>query len=568
MKLNYRQRLSLWFIVIFAVFTAVVIVFEQTSEREFKTEALQARLDAYADVADAALSHGGSPDSLMALLPGNIRLTQIDRHGNVLYDNATHISENHAGRPEIIAAREHGTGSSIRVSASNSKEYLYYAKRFNPYYIRVALPYDIQVRHFLQAGNLFLYYIILLFVVILLMINYVSGRFGQSIRRLKDFATLAGAENKAVPDMAFPEDELGEIGARIAESYRQLEANRRVIALEREKLLQHVHSSEEGICFYASGGRAEFYNGLYIQYLNTMTDGADGTPASLFTEPVFERVQAFLANPGTNYLETKITRQGKHFSLRVNMFEDGSFEIAVNDITRQERTRILKQEMTGNIAHELRTPVTTIRGYLETMLERPLDDSRRQDFLLKAHNQAVALSELIQDVSLIARIEEAPQSFRQERVDIRTLLEGLQNDLSDTLEAGQITFDRMVPANVAVQGNYSLLYSVFRNLTENVIRHAGAGTRVHVTKYNEDTDFYYFSFADNGVGIPDEQHLSRIFERFYRTAEGRTRDTGGSGLGLSIVRNAVAFHRGTIMAKNVSGGGLEFLFNLPKAKPQ
>jgi signal transduction histidine kinase len=219
--------------------------------------------------------------------------------------------------------------------------------------------------------------------------------------------------------------------------------------------------------------------------------------------------------------------------------------------------------MTGNITHELRTPVTGIRGCLETILEHPLDPEKKQYFIERAYNQVLALSEIIQDMSLITKIEEAPQSFKLEEVSISDLLEQLRNDLEIQLQEKNIRLEWNVN-NIFVRGNHNLLYSIFRNLTDNVIRHAGININVFINKYNEDKDFYYFSYSDNGQGIPDEQHLNRLFERFYRITEGRTRDTGGSGLGLSIVKNAISFHKGIIVAKNKPDGGLEFLFNLPK----
>ena len=122
----------------------------------------------------------------------------------------------------------------------------------------------------------------------------------------------------------------------------------------------------------------------------------------------------------------------------------------------------------------------------------------------------------------------------------------------------------IVSDDVIINGNRNLLNSVFRNLTDNVIRHAGNNVKILVKCYREDANFYHFSYSDTGIGIADEQHLNRLFERFYRINEGRTRDTGGSGLGLSIVKNAIFFHKGTIVAKNKAGGGLEFLFKLSK----
>jgi signal transduction histidine kinase len=437
----------------------------------------------------------------------------------------------------------------------------------------VALPYDVQVRHLLKPDNLFLYYIAGLFAAALLLINFAAERFGRSIRRLRDFASLIEREERedrkpenssSVPIPSFPNDELGEIGVKIAQNYHRLKEGEKAAAREREKLLQHVHSSEEGLCFFAADRTVEFYNGLFIQYLNTMVDDADGNPALLFSDPSFEKISSFVSRPEKQdtYFETKVAKQGKVFAVRVNAFDNGGFEIIINDITGQEKTRMLKQEMTGNITHELRTPVTAIRGCLETALTQPIDAGKERYFIQSAYRQALLLSELIQDMSLITRMEDAPHSFRLEPVSIPGLLADLQKDLEIPLREKNIRME-WEAATATVTGNRNLLYSIFRNLTDNAIRYAGTGSAVIVKKYSEDAHFYYFSYSDNGVGVPDA-HLNRLFERFYRINEGRTRDAGGSGLGLSIVKNAVLFHKGNIVAKNRVAGGLEFLFTLPK----
>ncbi|MDR1593611.1 MAG: two-component sensor histidine kinase [Prevotellaceae bacterium] len=580
MKMNYRQKIFLYFFLIFTTFAAGIFIVGQLRERQHKTETLKEKLDAYSDIIDAAMAQQATrpveeiADNLLKLFPENIRLTLIDRHGHVLYDNAvtkTALMENHAGRPEIIEAERTGKGSNVRISISNKCKYLYYAKRFNNYYIRVALPYDIKIQDFLKPDNFFLYYVIILFAGMLVLINLVAERFGKSISQLHDFAMSMGDSGDelnsqfSILNSQFSKDELGAIGSKIAENYRQLKENKKEIALEREKLLQHVYSSEEGLCFFSADKSVEFYNGLFVQYLNVITDLANSDPAKVFTDFSFDRVNSFLVSRETNdtYFETQIDRHGKSFAVRVNVFDDKSFEIIINDVTKQEKTRRLKQEMTGNITHELRTPVTGIRGCLETILEHQLDAEKKDYFIRSAYNQVLMLSELIRDMSLITKMEEAPQSFKSEEVFIANLLQNLKNDLEIPLRDKNIRMQWDVTGNIVVKGNANLLYSIFRNLTDNVIRYAGTDIDVDIRKFGEDRNFYYFSYSDNGVGI-GEQHLNRIFERFYRVNEGRTRDTGGSGLGLSIVKNAVAFHKGTIVAKNKADGGLEFLFKLAK----
>ncbi|MCL1849900.1 MAG: HAMP domain-containing histidine kinase [Bacteroidetes bacterium] len=569
MRLSYRKKLFISFVFIFSLFTAGVVIFEQSREGKYKTDALTERLDAFAQVANAVLIQQGSLDSTNYLFPSNLRLTLVDLKGNVLYDNViTEISgmENHFQRPEIVKARENKTGSDIRTSSSNSQKYIYFAKRFNTYYIRVALPYNVQVQNFLKSDNLFVYFIIGLFVIILIIIHYASGRFGDSIRKLNDFSNAGEQAFLDGLKTDFPDDELGKIGNKIAENYLKLNESKKTIIFEHEKLLQHVHSSEEGICFFATNKSVEFYNGLFIHYLNTIIDEADSTPSAIFSSPDFENVNAFLASHHLehNYFETKIEKQAKIFAVRINRFENSSFEMIINDITNTEKTRVLKQEMTGNITHELRTPVAGIRGCLETVLAKNLDVEKQQYFIEKAYRQSLVLSELIQDMSLLTKIEDAPQSFCFEPVNVPKMLEELKKEYEIILHEKSMNMEWQIPENLHIFGNHNLLYAIFRNLTDNAVRYAGNNTSIHIHLYNEDKDYYYFSYFDTGIGISEEQHLNRLFERFYRIGEGRTRETGGSGLGLSIVKNAVLFHKGVIVAKNRVGGGLEFLFTFKK----
>jgi signal transduction histidine kinase len=209
---------------------------------------------------------------------------------------------------------------------------------------------------------------------------------------------------------------------------------------------------------------------------------------------------------------------------------------------------------------------------LETLLDNQLTPEKEHYFIQQAYAKSIALSELIQDMSLLTKIEDAPHSFQLEQVNIPVLLKELQVDFATALQEKEMTVQWNMPENLLINGNRNLLYAIFRNLTDNAIRYAGQYVHIQIDMYKEDNEFYYFSYSDNGTGIADEQHLNRLFERFYRISEGRTRDSGGSGLGLSIVKNAVLFHKGTIAVKNgehghnkqEKHGGLEFLFTIQK----
>lgn len=228
--------------------------------------------------------------------------------------------------------------------------------------------------------------------------------------------------------------------------------------------------------------------------------------------------------------------------------------------TRQEQD-ILKRQLTQNIAHELKTPVAGIQGYLETILENPdMPDSTQRQFLTRCHAQSERLTSLLNDISILNRLDDGATAMQRESVEIHQLINQIEEETCLQLQAHGMTFSNQLPEGITISGNRSLLYSIFRNLTDNAIDYAGHGTTI--TLYAQPmADRWQFCFSDNGVGVANE-HLRRIFERFYRIDKGRSRQNGGTGLGLSIVKNAVLFHGGSIQARNLPEGGLQFLFTL------
>lgn len=572
MKISYKRKIFLYAFFLLTLFAGSIVLFEFSESKRARVESIEGQLDVYATTLYRSIQKKGgfdkaSIDSLLFLFPQNLRITILDSNGQVTYDNIqldTAQMDNHIQRPEVIQATQSGKGRDIRTSMTNEEQYLYFAKQYQSFYIRVALPYNMQLKEILKTDNIFLYFIIVLFVIALYSIHILSKRLSQSIRELRDFTRHPSKLNEELVN-SFPQDELGEVAYKVVENYRDLEHSKAQIALEREKLLQHIHSSQEGICFFTPTREVEFFNGLFMHYLNIMLDENTTRAGVILHDPQFKQLHDFLSeNNEQNFFESKIAKQGRQFNIRVNIFEDKSFEIIINDISDQEKTRLLKQEMTNNIAHELRTPITSIRGYLETVKTQELTPEQHQYFLDKAYSQVINLTQLIDDMSMITSIEEVPQSFDFEEVNLNGILQQVYKDYQESLLDKGINFYSNLPENCLMKGNQNLLYAVFRNLVENTIKYGGENAHIHINLYNEDNFYYYLSYANEGSSVIDEIHLKRLFERFYRVSSGRTRKTGGTGLGLSIVKNAIQIHKGSIIAKNRKEGGLEFLFKLRK----
>lgn len=405
-----KKKLWLWFVGLFLLFGTFVITVVMLDENNYKKAVLKAKLESYANVLAA------SADSFetIGFLPPNIRLTVMDTVGFVSFDSyeSADSLSNHLMRPEVKDCLSGTEGYSIRRSETSDKTFFYYAKRYDNLIVRLALPYEVDVRNFFRPNWLVVSLLIILFAVLTMLV----------------------------------------IGI--------VQWNGRKMTIE-----------ERG------------------------------------------------------------------------------------------RTKALKHEMTSNISHELKTPVSSVRGYLETIINNPdLDEDRKQLFIERSYLQTIRLSDLIRDIALITKMEEQPEQFKKDVVDVNQLVDLVFDEFSDDFKALDMSGENKVPKDLQVIGNYSLLYALFRNLVENSVRYAGKGSAV-VVQYNLRQKHVHFTYYDTGKGVADNE-LEKIFERFYRVQDEKSHKAEGSGLGLSIVRNAVDFHGGTICASQHQGGGLQFDFDI------
>lgn len=228
----------------------------------------------------------------------------------------------------------------------------------------------------------------------------------------------------------------------------------------------------------------------------------------------------------------------------------------------QEKIRI-KRQLTNNINHELKTPVASIQVCLETLVNNSDMPKEIQSRMIdRCYQSCQRLRNLLRDVSLITRIEEGNSQIEKERVIINDIIEDLKEELSVYPPENRLNLNVNFNEKVIVNGNTSLLISIFRNLTENAISYSG-GTTITITLLENNSNECKISFEDDGVGV-EEKHLSHLFERFYRVDKGRSRQKGGTGLGLAIVKHSVYFHGGDISVTNKKEGGLQFVFTLKK----
>ena len=474
MRLSYKTKLLANFSALFALFAVILVVFQNQREEQYKMDLLESRLRSYADLIsgfDCIKNKDINNDvavPLLTALPNELRITVLTPDGDVQYDSggvSLGEMDNHLTRPEVVEAIQSHEGHFIRTSTTTQQPFFYFAKAYDDCIVRVALPYDSAVENLLKADNVFLWFVLLVFPIVLVLLIYVSDHFGKSITMLRRFIDSAERGLVDYNHLHFPDGELGQISRTILEKYKQLEDSHKAVLKEREK------------------------------------------------------------------------------------------------------RRIYKRDMSNNITHELRTPVSSISGYLETLLcNTNLSEERRRGFLERAHLQTQRLAAIIRDISLITKVDEAPEMMPRETISLSLIVAEVCEELANPILQRKATLHCNLPEEAMMNGNYSLIHAVFRNLIENSLRYTSEGVHIYLSLDREDATQYYFTYYDNGTGV-EARHLSRLFERFYRAQEGRTRDSsnlGGTGLGLSIVRNAVLFHRGYIFVRNRPEAGLEFTFSLGK----
>lgn len=588
-KLSYKllpfsKRLFLSVVSLFIAFAICFILFQYQREKAYKSDLLNTQLQDYnAQLYDFIIENGIHQDLLQKyvarhMIP-DLRLTLIDPKGKVIYDNFSKDFDkfgNHSSRKEVSDALIYGSGYAIRRhSESIDGEEYFYSAHYYPMHqiiVRSALPYNLSLSEHLQADSKYIWFTLFISLLLISIFYRFTHKLGMSITQLQEFTLRADRNDPIDPSIldAFPKNELGEISQHIIKIYKRLHRAKEALYIEREKLISHLQTSHEGLGVFTKERKEILVNSLFTQYANTISDHNLSSTEEVFAIPELTPVTNFLNHNEGNFSKEEkryafhIHKNARSFSVECIIFQDNSFEISISDITTEEEQARLKRQLTQNIAHELKTPVSSIQGYLETLLNNPnMPAETAHTFLERSYAQSNRLTLLLRDISVLTRMDEAPDLMVKEYVDLSQLVKNILNEVALNIEEKQITVLNHLPENLKINGNSSLLYSIFRNLMDNAIAYAGIGITVTIECFREDENFYYFSFSDTGVGVAEE-HLNRLFERFYRVDKGRSRKLGGTGLGLAIVKNAVLFHGGTIFAKNNVHKGLEFVFTLQK----
>ena len=582
--LSFSQRLFFSVITLFLAFVICFLAFQYRREKEYKVELLNTQLQFYNKqlsefiVQQDTLDINTLRNHVRSYQQKDLRVTLIEPTGKVIFDNLRMDADqfkNHLSRTEIKRALQQGSGYAIhRLSESIGGEF-FYSARYYPelgMIIRSALPYNVSLIQSLSTDPHYIWFAFIISLVLICMFYSLTHKLSMSITHLQQFALKADRNEPIDPNIqkSFPKNELGEISTHIIQIYHRLHRTKEALYIEREKLITHLQISHEGLGVFTKEKEEILVNLLFKQYMNFISDKNLNHMKEIFSVPELEPITTFIANnqeqsnKEVRRKSLEIDKDGRIFALECIIFQDHSFEISINDVTQETEQARIKKQLTQNIAHELKTPVSSIQGYLETIVNNPdLSREKLNQFLSRSYAQSNRLTHLLSDISLLTRMEEAPSMSEKESVNLHQMVQNIFNEVALQLEEKHIQVQNLLSNDLQIQGNPSLLYSIFRNLTDNAIAYAGTHIQITIRCFRQGEKFYYFSFADTGIGVSPE-HLGRLFERFYRVDKGRSRKLGGTGLGLAIVKNAVLLHKGSIFAKNNPEGGLEFIFTLSK----
>ena len=362
-----------------------------------------------------------------------------------------------------------------------------------------------------------------------------------------------------------------EVDTRSANAANQLTARLHELETDRTRMAALLSGMVEGVLVVDGDGRLRLVNDAARQMLNLETDLLGRHYVEAVRQPgVVQQLGAALKGEHRPPIEvpldatTGATGGPRIFRAQATPASatGGGAVLVLHDISDLRRVDRVRRDFVANVSHELRTPLTAVRGYVEALMEEPLDPLQRKKFLEVIDRHTGRMERLVRDLLRLARLDAQQEIAELHPIEVGALFRSVWTDLSERIEKQKLHIEVLVdPPAAVIDADPTKMHDALRNLVENAVNYSDEGGRIELGARVEDGRVL-LKVGDSGPGLPDAD-LGRVFERFYRVDKSRTRDPGGTGLGLSIARHLIELHGGRIHARNRKEGGAIFTISLP-----
>ncbi len=510
-----------------------------------------------------------------------LRITLVAMDGRVLADSEQDPAEmdNHIGRPELVQATRYGNGRSERVSPTLGTPMKYYALRAESQgkpvcLIRVALPTK-SIDDEVKAIQLRLWTVAAAAGAIALILTYWSvAQIVRPVTTLADAARSIAAGNYGQRAFVPSEDELGELAAAFNQLGQELPSRLRQIRDTSQRLATVLGGMIEGVVAVDARQNVLFANDAAGRQLNFNAAEAEGRPLLevIRSRTLREAVASTLQTGIARTLEMELVgASGRRSSVNSTPLPGDpcpGVVLVFHDITELRRLESLRQDFVANVSHELKTPLSAIKAYSETLLNGALhDEENNVAFVRRIEEQADRLHQLILDLLSLARIESGKQIFEIVPTSVADVVRTCIEDHIASAQAGNVELREEAPNETTrVLADTEGLREILTNLIGNGIKYTPAGGTVTV-RWKAEGNVARIEVQDTGIGIakPDQE---RVFERFFRVDKARSRELGGTGLGLSIVKHLTQSFDGNLGVQSVLGEGATFWVTFPLAQDE
>jgi two-component system phosphate regulon sensor histidine kinase PhoR len=509
------------------------------------------------------------------------RITVIRADGIVIADSDEDPAgmDNHGTRPEVIQALEEGSGSATRFSRTVAFNMMYVAVRVDKAgellgYTRASVPLTIIRERLAVLRGIVVLGGVVAAVFALGIGLVVARRVTARLASVTEAAELiaGGSYGRRVDSVS--QDEIGMLASAFNRMAAQLEERVQTISEDRTKLLTILGGMVEGVVAVDTEQHVLHLNAAAGRILQVMPGETLGKPIWQVTRVrhVSEAIEEVLrdAREVTGELDLEVEGQPRVVELHGAPLQNGAgglvgAVLVLHDVTELRRLETVRQDFVANVSHELKTPITAIRGLIESILDHDdMPAETRSSFLGKIQNQSSRLSLLVTDLLTLARLESADGVVDPAPLDLRDPVQASVANFRSGAEEKGVGLHQEVPDRpVRVSGDAEALELVVNNLLDNALKYTPEGGRIQVRLRAEDGNAV-LEVVDTGIGIAREHH-DRIFERFYRVDKARSREVGGTGLGLSIVKHVCRAHGASISVESAVASGSTFSVILPLA---